>query len=80
MILPWRATPETRHHSEFHQHRITIDRVEYMKKARMRSKKRECRRAKDHDWDGPIQPHGTGPDYAFSYCTNCKSIKWGIGA
>lgn len=76
MILPARATPEYRHRPEFHQHRITIDRDEYMAKARHRSRKRECARAKDHDWDGPIQPNNTPAEFVFSYCRNCKEVRW----
>jgi hypothetical protein len=76
MILPARATPEHRHSPKYHQWRIKIDRRDDMHKARRRSSKRECARAKDHDWDGPIQPNNVPSTFVFSYCRNCKEIRW----
>ncbi len=70
-----RATPQQIHHAEFHQSRIAIDRVEYMRKARHRSRKRQCERT-EHDYDGPIQPSGAGAEFAFEYCRDCHAVKW----
>ena len=58
------------------QREITMARGEYMRKARHRNRKKECRLIGMHDWDGPIQPEGTEIDFGFSYCRHCKAIKW----
>ena len=74
-ILPVREDSHKRYHAEYHQPRIEMPRREYMRKARLRSKRRECERVW-HEWDGPIEPTGAGGDYRFSYCRACLSIRW----